>query len=148
MAPGTAGSLVGFAAYFLLGHLEILPDVGYWIACVVLPLLAVPVCHVAEKSMGRKDPSEIVLDEFAVIPLCFMGTMIPSRIPSMESEQMLAWFTAGFVLFRFFDVVKPLGIRASQRLSNGWGVVLDDVLAAVCACGCLNLGWRWLGWGP
>ena len=147
IAPGTAGTLVGFAAYFFLCDARILLDYVYWMTCLALPLLAVPICHAAEKSLGREDPSEIVLDEFAVIPLCFMGTLIPSQISSMDAAPLLAWLAAGFVLFRFFDVCKPLGIRASQRLSNGWGVVLDDVLAAVCACGCLNLGWRWFGWG-
>jgi phosphatidylglycerophosphatase A len=37
----------------------------------------------------------------------------------------------GFLLFRFFDIVKPLGIRQVERLEGGWGIMLDDILAGV-----------------
>ena len=85
--------------------------------------------------------------EFAVIPLCFLGTVTPSEIPGMSTTEIFVWFLVAFGLFRFFDVVKPFGIRASQRLPRGWGIVVDDALAALCVCGCLNLVWRWLGPG-
>ena len=147
VAPGTAGSLVGFAVYAWVGFALGLPDYVYWILCAVLPVLAVPLCYAAEKSIGRKDPPEIVLDEFSVIPLCFLGTVTPSEIPGMSTTETFVWFLVAFGLFRFFDVVKPFGIRASQRLPRGWGIVVDDALAALCVCGCLNLVWRWLGPG-
>ena len=147
IAPGTAGSLAGFVAYLLIAFLWMPPAALYWTLCAVLPLLAVPICHRAETLLGKKDPAEVVLDEFAVAPLCFLGTATPSKIDDMGTLEIAAWFLVGFALFRFFDVMKPLGIRASQRMPNGWGVVVDDVLAALCVCGCLNLGWRWLGLG-
>lgn len=147
VAPGTAASLVGLAAYYLLALVWAPSDVVFLLFCAGLPVLAVPVCSAAEKSMGRKDPPEVVLDEFVVIPLCFIGTVTPTQMVFMSNSETLAWFLAGFALFRFFDVVKPLGIKASQCLPNGWGVVVDDVLAALCVCGCLNVGWRWLGIG-
>jgi len=147
MAPGTAGSLAGFAVYAWVALAFGLPDYLYLTVCVALPVLAVPLCYSAEKSIGRKDPSEIVLDEFSVIPLCFVGTMTPSRMLLMDSSEIMTWLLVAFALFRFFDVVKPLGIKASQRLPRGWGIVVDDALAALCACGCVNLGWRWLGLG-
>jgi phosphatidylglycerophosphatase A len=147
IAPGTAGSLAGFVVYLVIAFLWIPSAAIYWTLCVVLPLLAVPICHRAEELIGRKDPAEVVLDEFAVAPLCFLGTVTPSKIGDMSSLEISAWSLVGFALFRFFDIIKPLGIRASQRLPNGWGVVVDDVLAALFVCGCLNLGWRWLGLG-
>jgi len=147
VAPGTAGSLAGFAAYLFAGSVWQPAEYVYWIFCAILPLLAVPICHAAEEIIGRKDPPEIVLDEFAVVPLCFLGTINPSEITSTNSPKIFVWFLGGFVLFRFFDVLKPLGIRASQRLPKGWGVVLDDALAALCVCACLNVGWRLMGMG-
>jgi phosphatidylglycerophosphatase A len=59
-----------------------------------------------------------------------------------------AWAGA-FVLFRFFDIVKPGPIRTVQELPEGWGVVLDDVLGGVAAAVVLDAAaWltRWLGW--
>ena len=147
VAPGTAGSLVGFVTYFVVALAWEPSDIVFLLFCAGLPLLAVPLCGAAEKSMGRKDPPEVVLDEFAVVPLCFVGTVSPTQMAFMSNSEISAWFLAGFALFRFFDVVKPLGIKASQGLPNGWGVVVDDVLAALCVCGCLNAGWRWLGLG-
>ncbi|MFP6899391.1 MAG: phosphatidylglycerophosphatase A, partial [Opitutales bacterium] len=98
VAPGTAGSLVGFAAYLFAGYVLKPPDHVYWILCALLPLLAVPLCHAAEKFIGRKDPPEIVLDEFAVVPLCFLGTINPSGITSTNSPKIFVWFLGGFVL--------------------------------------------------
>jgi phosphatidylglycerophosphatase A len=59
---------------------------------------------------------------------------------------MRAWAAlgAGFALFRFFDIVKPLGIKRLQHLPGGWGVVVDDVVAALAACATLHGGvWLW-----
>ncbi len=54
-----------------------------------------------------------------------------------------AWYLAGFLLFRLFDIAKPFGIRALQRVGGGFGIVVDDLLAAVYAAGCLHA----LHWG-
>ena len=140
VAPGTAGSLAGFMAYLVWSCLFPSSDIVYWILCASFPILAVPLCYAAEKNFERKDPSEIVLDEFAVVPLCFLGTMPPSEVSLMTPSEIFVWFVVAFGLFRFFDVAKPFVIRTSQRLPKGWGIVVDDVLAALCVCGCLNLG--------
>jgi phosphatidylglycerophosphatase A len=51
---------------------------------------------------------------------------------------------AGFGLFRFFDILKPLGISRLQNWPGGWGIVADDFAAALAACGALHLGaWLW-----
>ncbi|MFD2146419.1 phosphatidylglycerophosphatase A [Mucilaginibacter antarcticus] len=69
-----------------------------------------------------KDHSRVVIDELAgmFISLLFVPVTIPYLI-------------AGFVLFRFFDIVKPLYIRRLEALPGGWGVMADDVLAGVYA---------------
>jgi phosphatidylglycerophosphatase A len=49
-------------------------------------------------------------------------------------------FAISFVLFRIFDIWKPLGAREAQRLPGGFGVVIDDIIAGITACGAFHLG--------
>ena len=69
-----------------------------------------------------EDSYRVVIDEVAgmCLTLCF----VPVRWP---------YIVAGLALFRFFDIAKPLGIRRMERLSGGWGVMMDDMLAGVYA---------------
>ncbi len=134
-APGTWGSLLGvaYAASLLLGlklgMIEIL------IVSLVASYLAVAICGDAEVRLGRSDPGEIILDEFVAIPFCFLGW---SRLTVGISDGVV--LLVGFMLFRFFDIVKPLGISRLQRWPAGWGVVVDDVAAALATCGVLHIG--------
>ena len=107
--------------------------------------VAVAFCGEAEFRLGRKDPGEVILDEFVAMPLCFLG------FPRLELGSPRAWMTAallggGFALFRLFDIAKPLGIRRLQDLPGGWGVVLDDTAAALASCAVLHGAaalWLW-----
>ncbi|MEY4539493.1 MAG: hypothetical protein RLZZ306_1250, partial [Bacteroidota bacterium] len=67
-----------------------------------------------------EDSSKIVIDEVAgmVITLCFIPFSLTNII-------------IGFILFRFFDIYKPLYIKHFEKYSNGWGVMLDDVIAGI-----------------
>ena len=79
--------------------------------------------------LGVHDHGSIVIDEVAAIWLTLLT--VPATLP---------WQIAAFVAFRFFDIVKlpPTGyFDASERWKNGWGVMLDDVVAAVQAIGLL-----------
>jgi len=69
-----------------------------------------------------KDSFRVVIDEVAgmCLTLCF----VPVRWP---------YIAVGLLLFRFFDIAKPLGIRKMEQLKGGWGVMMDDVLAGVYA---------------
>jgi phosphatidylglycerophosphatase A len=97
------------------------------------------------RETGQKDPSFIVVDEWAgvwwaLLPLLFTVTIQPQ--PWSLWAVRLA---APFLLFRLFDIWKPGPVDAAQRLPGGWGVVLDDVLAGLLAA---LLVWpldRWLG---
>ena len=136
-APGTWGSLAG-VLYFAV-FLQRAGTVGILVASVIGAYLAVGLCGEAEIRLGEKDPGQVVLDEFVVMPLCFLGwRAVSGALP------LWAILLAGFALFRFFDIVKPLGIARLQRLPGGWGVVADDVAAALAACATLHLGaWTW-----
>ncbi|MEO6246405.1 MAG: phosphatidylglycerophosphatase A [Opitutaceae bacterium] len=137
-APGTWGSLAGllyFALFFQRASIG-----AVLVASAVGAYLAIIFCGEAELRLRKKDPGEVILDEFIVMPLCFLGwRTLPAALP------IWAVFLAGFALFRFYDVVKPFGIRRLQSLPGGWGVVIDDVVAALAACATLHAGaWLWL----
>lgn len=137
-APGTWGSLAGllyFAACFRQAG-----SGGILLASLIGGYLAVLWCGEAEVRLGRSDPGEVILDEFVAMPLCFLGWR--ELAPAGPAWLVLL---AGFGLFRFFDIAKPLGIARLQDLPGGWGVVADDYAAALAACGSLHvLTWLWL----
>ena len=139
-APGTWGSLAGLAffAVVLRRLAAVAGDLALAVTVVAFILLAVGLCGEAEVRLGKTDPGEVVLDEFAVMPLCFLGwwSALPAGWPDW------AVWLAGFALFRLFDIWKPLGIRRLQDLPGGWGVVVDDVAAALAACATLHLAVR------
>ncbi len=145
--PGTVGSLAGLL-YFTV-FFGVLPPAHAWWLTIVMSLpalyLAVAICGEAEFRLGQRDPGSVVLDEFVVIPLCFIGW---HWLPAVwVAEWRWAIFLGGFALFRFFDILKPLGIARLQSLPGGWGVVADDLAAALATCASLHLlGWGWGLW--
>ncbi len=131
-APGTWGSLAGllyFAVFFYEADV-----VTILLASAVMAYVAVGFCGEAEVRLGKKDPGEVILDEFVAMPLCFLGWLPITRI-------WPPWVVllAGFGLFRLYDIWKPAGIRRLQELPAGWGVVIDDTAAALVACATLHL---------
>ena len=139
-APGTMGSLAGLI-YFTV----IFSMMPWWLVLLlsIPPLyLAVALCGEAEFRLGQRDPGKVVLDEFVVMPLCFLGWQ---HLPSVWSQNApWAVFISGFLLFRLFDISKPFFINRLQNLPGGWGVVADDLGAALCTCFTLHaFGWIW-----
>ncbi len=136
-APGTWGSMAGvaFFAVCLRPLAGVMGGAVLALAVGALLFLAVGLCGEAEIRLGKTDPGEVVLDEFVVMPLCFLGWWreLPTDWP------LWAFWLTGFALFRLFDIWKPLGIRRLQALPGGWGVVVDDVAAALAACTTLHL---------
>ena len=136
-APGTFGSLLG------VGWVAALIATGnYWlyVAGTLAGLaLSVPVCGAAEKILKQKDPPSVVLDEIVALPICFLAIVTQAwvsrgKVPPVEwflTGLNLIWTVLIFVLFRLFDILKPWPVRQSQRLPGGWGVTVDDLLAAV-----------------
>lgn len=140
-APGTFGSLGG-----LLWTALLLRTGNYWIylgGTVAGALAAVWICGEAERILGKKDPQSIVLDEIVAVPLCFtflffaMAAMSHAGgwpVPSPEllfSREGWPVTLAAFAAFRLFDIWKPWPVRQAQSLRGGWGVVVDDLLAAL-----------------
>lgn len=134
-APGTIGSAIGIIAYTLLFYGASPGAAGFWM--FVLLYLSIGICGEAEIRMQKQDPSEVILDEFVAIPFCFIG-----MDAIMASTPVWIWMLLGFGLFRFFDILKPFGIRRLQKLPGGLGVVMDDIAAALATCVVLHLFYR------
>ena len=132
-APGTWGTLAG--VLFFVVALARLPAVALLAVALLLSWFAVGICGEAERRLGQRDPGCVILDEFVVMPLCFLGwPQLAAVLP--------AWlvFALGFAVFRVLDIAKPFGIRALQDLPGGWGVVADDFAAALVTCLVLHIG--------
>ena len=118
-APGTWGTLAGWGAFILL--LEPLSLPLRLLAVVAAFALGIWACDQTGRDLGVADHGGMVWDEVAAIWL------VLSLLPA-------GWMTQGaaFLLFRLFDIVKPPPIRQfDTRLKNGFGVMLDDLLAAL-----------------
>jgi phosphatidylglycerophosphatase A len=87
------------------------------IITIVITLAGVWSSSIVETIWG-KDPSKVVIDEVA--GMCVALLFLPVSVKYLLSA---------FILFRFFDIVKPLYIKRLERLPKGWGIMFDDVLA-------------------
>lgn len=125
-APGTAGTIVAIPLWLLLVQW---PFWAYVAATLLVTLAGFWICGESAKRLGVHDHGGIVWDEIAG----FLITMIAVPLG-------WEWVLAGFLLFRFFDIVKPWPARwFDTRVENGVGIVMDDVVAGVYACLLLNL---------
>ena len=124
-APGTAGAIVGCLALWLLEKYNLISTTTtpflFISLIIVTTLMGIIATDKLEEEWG-KDPSKVVLDEvigmwitMMFVPLTFLNVLI------------------GFILFRFFDIAKPLGIRKLESLKGGVGVMADDILAGIYA---------------
>jgi len=130
--PGTVGTLVGLPLAWAM--MEYVPGVGVQIGiCIALTLLSIPICEVAEKMIGGKDPACIVADEYLTLPITVIGLTSPWALLS------------GFVLHRIFDITKPPPIKQLQHIHGGFGITIDDFLAALIALGLNHALFAWIG---
>ncbi len=132
--PGTWGTLVGL--FFFVAVLKWLPTAALLGIALLLCWAAVGICGEAEVRLRQTDPGCVILDEFSVVPLCFLGW---PQLAAVVPHQWMV-FVLGFALFRLLDITKPFGIGALQDLPGGWGVMADDVAAALVTCALLHAG--------
>jgi len=136
-APGTFGSILGIGWFGLL----LASRRGWIVTAGLLAAVAfsVRLCGLAEKHLGRKDPGSVVMDEIAAMPFCFLTWVWLSFWRKGLWPEPVVLFSHGnwlsilgvFACFRLFDVWKPWPVRQSQDLPGGWGITVDDLLAAV-----------------
>ena len=116
-APGTVGTALGWAIGWALGSFPVAVLLG---AALVAFVIGVWACGITGRDLGVADHGSMVWDEVAAFLLVL--TIVPRE---------LAWQAAAFVVFRAFDIAKPLPIRHfERRYGGGFGVMFDDLLAA------------------
>lgn len=118
VASGTVGTLLGVAIVWLWQGLPISLQV---VMCLALGAVGVWASEQAGTIFRNADSSRITIDEI----VGFMVTMIGVPVT-------MYWIVWGFLLFRFFDIIKfPPANLFDERMKNGWGVMLDDVTAGI-----------------
>ena len=120
VAPGTAGTALGFLLFWLLAWA---PLWGQLLLLAALFALGVWVCQVTAPALGGRDPGAIVWDETVAFALVLQ-----------VAPRSFTGFFAAFVLFRLFDIWKPFPVSwADRHVHGGFGIMLDDLLAAAYA---------------
>ena len=130
-APGTWGTLLAFPLHWLIASLAT-PGV-HVLVLVALFALGVWACAATGRALGAPDHGSMVWDEIVafLLVLCL-------------APPLPLWQACAFLLFRLFDILKPAPIRHYDRnIRNGFGVMLDDLIAAFYALLCLA-AWRFV----
>ena len=116
---GTVAALVTCGVIYLYVTFHLHSNIRFLFLNLTIFVIGVIVSNKAERSWG-KDSNKIVIDE--VLGMTVSLLFLPINFITIISA---------FVLFRFFDIVKPLGIRKTEKLKNGWGVMVDDLVAGI-----------------
>ena len=125
-APGTFASfiavIIGFNLISSFGVLNYL-----LITCIVI-FVGYFLCEIHIRLYNKKDPKEIVIDEF--------GGQFIVLLATIQSENIIYNYmslTLSFLLFRFFDITKIGPIKKFETLPGGLGIMADDIIAGLCA---------------
>jgi phosphatidylglycerophosphatase A len=137
--PGTWGSVA--ATLIFTGVVFLLHPVSQTLLIVTLTgialaiILGVPAATIAARESGRKDPGFVVIDEVAGVWIALLAAVYH---PDWK-HILLA-----LLLFRVFDIWKPMPVRQLEKLPEGWGIVFDDLAAGLYAWAVLLLLSRWI----
>ena len=130
-APGTWGSLATclllFPFLMAAGDRMAVWTIILLAGAVLFSILCVAIGKYAMEDFGDEDPKSFVLDEAAGICL----TML--LLPPAQGWKLVLTLATAFLVFRIYDVTKPQPARSLERLPAGWGILCDDLAAAVYA---------------
>lgn len=134
VAPGTVGTLVGIPFFLLLQPLGLLTYVAI---TAVLFVLGCYLCGESARRLGVHDHGGIVWDEI----VGYLVTMLPLLLAVPRAEVTLwVWIAVGFGMFRFFDILKPPPANlADRKVHGGFGIMLDDLIAAIYSAALLTV---------
>lgn len=133
--PGTAGAVVATVLWFVLREVALLSEQCLTSLAVILCFTILGTWATSKvQPFWGDDPSKVVIDEM-------VGVWVPLLFATSWQEALVA-----LVLFRFFDIVKPLGIRQLDRRKGAFWVMADDLLAGVYSAIVLCLI-KWCVWG-
>ncbi len=124
IAPGTTGAFLAMLIWWV--YAALLNGSHFISLCtlllvIIFTVLGIWSAGIAEKYWG-KDPSKVVIDEM-------VGTWI--ALLAVSNHRQWRYMLAAFLLFRFFDILKPLGIRQMEKLPSGYGIMADDILSGI-----------------
>lgn len=122
LIPGTFGSLVGVGIFLLLSRTA----VGLVVSILAVIFAGIWAGSKTEELAGRKDPGKVVVDEVA-------GQLIATLPLAFFTQWSITAVMVSFVLFRFFDIIKPYPANRLQELKGGFGIMFDDLVAGVYA---------------
>jgi phosphatidylglycerophosphatase A len=141
LAPGTWGSLLAVGLYLLLrvavfgGFFNRSDNVdahgifvlGELVTIAVVTILGIWAASRTERALQIKDPGKVVIDEVAGQLIALLA------VPLVVDHLWFVWVLLAFLVFRFFDIVKPYPARRMESLKGGWGIMADDIVAGVYA---------------
>ena len=123
VAPGTWGTWSAACLFSILcGWFDLSSSIISIVGCICCLAVGVPASHALVEENQEKDPSFIVIDEWA-------GTFVTYSLVSFDPMNIIY----GFALFRLFDIIKPWPIKIFEGLKGGWGVMSDDIVAGIYA---------------
>jgi phosphatidylglycerophosphatase A len=132
-APGTWGTLVALPLHLLLIRL---PQTGYYAGLAIILVVAVFTAGSAEKILDTPDAGSIVIDEIIGMLIALIGA------PAKAVPLVIA-----FLLFRFFDILKPFPAGwVDAHLHGGAAIVLDDVIAGLYTLLVMQILKNWVSW--
>jgi phosphatidylglycerophosphatase A len=120
LIPGTFGSLLGVGIFLLLSRTA----AGLLVSILAITFAGIWAASRTEELAGRKDPGKVVVDEVA-------GQMIATLPLVFFTQWSMLAVIVSFILFRFFDIVKPYPANRLQEMNGGAGVMFDDLVAGV-----------------
>ena len=125
--PGTVGSLIGMiVGIFLLQYSSLLIFLSFLILLFIISYISISL-YTSDPNRSGHDPAEVIIDEF----LGQLISMIPIFTLAQEIKSLLIYGLISFILFRFFDIVKPWPISYFDNMKNPLGVILDDIVAGI-----------------
>ena len=127
--PGTFGSLATVILLYIFFHIFNLSSILIFIFIIIIFFFSFIAVGIHIKDTANKDPKEVVIDEF-------IGQSIPlylyeiSHGSEKSSDEAIIFYGVCFILFRFFDIVKPFPVNFfDKKFKNSFGVIMDDVCA-------------------
>ena len=129
--PGTFGSLATTIILFYLFHKLNISSNIFLIGWVIIFIYSFYAVSTHTKNSKNKDPGEIIIDEF-------LGQSIPiylyeiSHGTTKESNEAIVYYALFFILFRYFDIMKPFPVNFfDKNFKNSFGVIMDDICAGL-----------------
>ena len=126
--PGTFGTLMGAIFYYFITVCFQPSSMQFCFITLIIILISIISSHYSIKIFNAKDPNVVVIDEVAGFFVAVL--FVPFSILNLAT---------GFLLFRLFDVWKPLFVKDCEKLGGGLGITMDDVVAGVLADVCLRI---------